>query len=691
MKTKLSKAMRVSAVVAALLASHQCGWAFDNVDDLLEHLQNHIITQTYITGPWTSTANPTYDSTRDYGSGVGEIVGENADKLVFNNFYLPGLNIDAKITEESGKFYFNLDISKVYQLKTGYTSNYTPKYEGKYAKIYTLYKSPTESSWSNPTEIGTTTNDDGTIYAYIRASEESADTYSFPFDTNGDCKDLRSNASHKGLIIAIYNDKNCEDLFDVKAFTQGSIQSNYAANATAEDYDEDGNLMRSYKMNYAIEANAYKLFNLNGYGLQFSAYSAYGTQPVTTTCSWLEKEVYFNGKETCISAINNSTSFKFEGYKDLDNSGVSKYWFSYDAANRTTLTLASEATNYYHKGTYQQTEATNLETFGFYGADTKEIDHNHATTDCPWVTNDGDRKTGSADAEFYFDNYGLVYWTNSNGTIPTYSLTKGELTYHEKYSLTKIYGLAVNDDYKKDYNIDTFDCTLDVALSIDQFGSNADNIYVSGTITPNANTDFVDHYELCVKPGTSKTVTNFADGYKSDANGFVGSTNISSSSYDFSYDAESNSANNVRSFRVESSDADSEEASESISFSKLIPKSALTSKGTSNDDYSFYVKAVYKSEYINEDNATDPGLNPTFHDIQSSGITTGIESVVEGGSDVAIYGVDGTIEVFGEVSSVDVYSISGAQVYSGSEKTIAVPAGLYIVKAGKAVAKVVVK
>jgi hypothetical protein len=691
MKTKFSKTMRVSAVVAALLASHQCGWAFDNIDDVLSHLQETIISQNYVSGPWsyqgTSVPSVYYSNQYDNNNGVGEIVGDSVDKLVFKNFIIPGLNVDATLTEGeqwNTKYYFlNLDLSKTYKLATGYKKNkYTPAYEGKYARIMPTYSYDSYTA----ADCGVKTIDDKS-WAYIIPTKDTIDKITFSLDpysgSIGVLRDDRTSVEkNRGFIVAIYEDEECTQLVDARTVVQGQIiiDSGYKANATAEDYDEDGYLIRQYRMNYSVDGHSYKFFNLNGKGMPCT-FNGTNASPITLNWDWDNEEVSHRGYTIDASVINNTSDFKFEGLKEIE--GITAYWFSYTTPNRTSLTRVSEAKNT-HSG--NGSVADNLEVFGFYGADKYTIDHNHTKTSCPWVTNDGDRKTGSNEVDFFLYDYGLNYYANSNGT-DKYSQEKGNITYYEKYSKTNIYGLDLGD-YK--YVSDTFDCTLDVALSIDQFGSNADNIYVSGTITPNANTDFVDHYELCVKPGTSKTVNDFADGYKSDPNGFVGSTNISSSSYDFSYDAESNSANNVRSFRVESSDADSEEASESISFSKLIPKSALTSKGTSNDDYSFYVKAVYKSEYI-KDNATDPGLNPTFHDIQSSGITTGIESVVEGGSDVAIYGVDGAIEVFGEVSNVDVYSISGAQVYSGSEKTIAVSAGLYIVKAGKAVAKVVVK
>jgi hypothetical protein len=234
---------------------------------------------------------------------------------------------------------------------------------------------------------------------------------------------------------------------------------------------------------------------------------------------------------------------------------------------------------------------------------------------------------------------------------------------------------------------------------------------VKGTITPKANTQFVDHYELCIKPGTEKSVKNFTTAtdepttiaiddddysttdYRFAKFGFPGATSVA----DSRYDAESsNNGTAARVYRVKLTDDESEEtqaetdASATFSFEKLISTSDLVEKANSFEDYSFYIMAVYQNQYYDESKGIGVGLSPTYSSIQSSPITTGIKSVSAEANDVKIYGTQGKIDVFGEVNNVAVYSISGAQIYNGSDKTIAVPTGIYIVKAGNTVAKVAV-
>lgn len=719
MKVHLQKALRMCAIFAALFVGHQNVLASANpVDSILNHLKTHIISQTYNTGAWVANGeNVNNRNSYDYGIGDGEIVGDNAEKLIFNNFFIPGLNVDISITTSTetnwkGTFMtgnINVDISKVYQLKTGYSSKYTPAYEGKYAKIYPLYQAENENSWGTPTESGIKTVDNQT-YSYLIPSGENADTYTIKLDADGNCTSLRGNASHKGLIVAIYDDPDCTKLFDAKGFIQGQINtSQYEANATAEDYDEDGALVRRYKIYYRIENNAYKIFNLNSRGLAFSAFSAPGDQPITTTCNWWDYQVHFQGSDTPVTAINTSTNFKFVDYSERD--GITAFWYTYDTAKRTTLSLVSEAENYYINGGVQGTLDNTFRVFGTYGADGGKVDHNHSTTSCPWITNDGDRKTGSTAADFYFYDYGLVYYQDSDYSRYNQNKTKGEFTYYEKYSKTAIYGLALNNDYVDNFKSESLDCTLDVELNLEAFGSNKSNIYVKGTITPKANTQFVDHYELCIKPGTEKSVKNFTTAtdepttiaiddddysttdYRFAKFGFPGATSVADSRYDTE---STNNGTAARVYRVKLTDDESEEtqaetdASATFSFEKLISTSDLVEKANSFEDYSFYIMAVYQNQYYDESKGIGVGLSPTYSSIQSSPITTGIKSVSAEANDVKIYGTQGKIDVFGEVNNVAVYSISGAQIYNGSDKTIAVPTGIYIVKAGNTVAKVAV-
>jgi hypothetical protein len=70
-------------------------------------------------------------------------------------------------------------------------------------------------------------------------------------------------------------------------------------------------------------------------------------------------------------------------------------------------------------------------------------------------------------------------------------------------------------------------------------------------------------------------------------------------------------------------------------------------------------------------------------------IETGVDGVSANG--ISIYSTAGHINVAGNPGSVNVFAIDGKAVYSGNETSIAVPAGVYIVRAGGMVKKVLVR
>lgn len=75
---------------------------------------------------------------------------------------------------------------------------------------------------------------------------------------------------------------------------------------------------------------------------------------------------------------------------------------------------------------------------------------------------------------------------------------------------------------------------------------------------------------------------------------------------------------------------------------------------------------------------------------KTAGIFTGISEVAADG--VNVYGGCGEIRIDGadEAAMVEVYNLGGQLIYRGAEKTVAVPAGFYVVKvAGKAVKTIV--
>ena len=86
-------------------------------------------------------------------------------------------------------------------------------------------------------------------------------------------------------------------------------------------------------------------------------------------------------------------------------------------------------------------------------------------------------------------------------------------------------------------------------------------------------------------------------------------------------------------------------------------------------------------------------LSFTWDNPENHGIKTGIKVI--NGSSAKIYGVAGGVKVANAGGAVSIYTIDGrlvtAQAVTSPDQTVAVPAGIYVVKNGANVAKVVVK
>ena len=86
-------------------------------------------------------------------------------------------------------------------------------------------------------------------------------------------------------------------------------------------------------------------------------------------------------------------------------------------------------------------------------------------------------------------------------------------------------------------------------------------------------------------------------------------------------------------------------------------------------------------------------LSFTWDKPEDHGIVTGIKVI--GASSAKVYGVAGGVKIVNASGSVTVYTVDGrlvtTQAITSPDQTVAVPAGIYIVKNGANVAKVVVK
>jgi len=262
-----------------------------------------------------------------------------------------------------------------------------------------------------------------------------------------------------------------------------------------------------------------------------------------------------------------------------------------------------------------------------------------------WVTNGGTCRTFSEGMSLTFPTFAYVFYNFIE------SSSTEQMQSSEAYGGTTI-------------AVDGADITLNTDMTLDLVGINDTHIRVEATLDALENTDHVDAYELWMVPGKH-------------ADGAVNST---------PFNHENGHENAVLLQRVSASEPAmatyASGAPATYKFNRLIAKADLAPANTHPDDvYSFFVKAHYNP-------ATN--LAPTFHNLVSDPlVVTGIDGVDFEAA--AITAGAGVIRVAGTDAPAAVYTVSGAKVYEGTDRTISVAAGIYIVKAGDTTAKVVVR
>ena len=281
-------------------------------------------------------------------------------------------------------------------------------------------------------------------------------------------------------------------------------------------------------------------------------------------------------------------------------------------------------------------------TISFHG-----VAHNDAEEG--WVTNDGRRRTTSA-----FDITVPDYTFDMTDNDPLYP--SSWTTWADSYSNTEITG--------------TEDVTVQVELNLHHHGSVADQgVYVGADInTVSDKADLVDHYEVMMVPGHLKSINEFTE-HLCNENGHKKAQTISQSVSDTSHDYTPSKVS-ARSAATGGND---------YSISKLVKANKIENVDPEGK-YSFFIKTVYK----------DQSLTPTFHSLQyMSDYNTGVDAAeADLGAEIKADG--GTIEVSG-ARHMTVTTIAGAEVYSGEATRVDVAPGIYIVKAGNTVKKVLVK
>ena len=192
---------------------------------------------------------------------------------------------------------------------------------------------------------------------------------------------------------------------------------------------------------------------------------------------------------------------------------------------------------------------------------------------------------------------------------------------------------------------------------------------IFGSLHPTTSTDNVDHYEIYLhhtkvdKISTTALIGNYS-----------AETGIKNSNFAGNVSLPSNGAENTPFyFRMAAADITNNHT-----------KPLFGSKPELNietDEFALFVKTVYNN-----------GLAPTFHALQPSmkslGITTSV-SGTESDEGFMARSQPGAIEVCG-TQTVNIVDINGRCIYRGEAATIAVPAGVYIVRSSSVSVKLLV-
>lgn len=355
---------------------------------------------------------------------------------------------------------------------------------------------------------------------------------------------------------------------------------------------------------------------------------------------------------------NNITESKFKLHTNTDgtvtfDSDGKLMCVSFD--NATTEKTVISFTNYgsqwlYSVKGYDNSSKTFSDNVKYEVKENPTSKPRHNSAAHGWVTNGGKRRTFAGN-------------TISLGGFALYAQGTQVTQYFDNIYKSRCYGGA-------DIAIDG-DVTLGVDMTLDHCYKNEHAIIATGTMNVLANDKYVDHYELWMLPGHHDNIIGKTD-FNHSQYGHTGGMRIDTFD-DEVFATETNAA-------VRRAPAAIEHA---VPFAKRIPREMIEDRTLNdNDQYSFYVKAVYKD---------DSGLTPTFHALNFISAQTVVDDLATPGAFATVSAGSGCIVIEGSDLPAEVYTPSGAQIYTGSDRNIAVAPGLYIVRVGATTAKVLVK
>lgn len=426
----------------------------------------------------------------------------------------------------------------------------------------------------------------------------------------------------------------------------------FEANATAYRLNASNEIIDSFGVRVTPNSSntSMEILNWNNYGLNYqnqATNNSNGYINVFTTAPT------YNQIECAISG--NTLSIPFQKEAGLTG-GISK-----DYGRFYVSALFDQHANYYNKGYgtgiwfQENTNLWNANSFISGSTDQTAItgsikpDVSHVFDDVKWTAQDGGKL--------------LTYDT------PVYEFGPSKVMF---FSATKFLNIEYSDQVNKTIIIPngtqdvTHSATLEIGNGSDDFvytyfkkGNEwKKELKLNATITNRTNSQYVDSYDLYVVPQNVGSVDTWSTSDHHATKGHAQGVCI---------------AQGIKGAVSRSSDGDVPVAVHLTG--DAVP--ALNATGNNT----LYLKANYTPE---------SGLAPTFHSLISSPITTGVETVDMGDENVKVIVKGNELAVSG-AQHVEIYTLSGTEVYAGGEGVITVGTGIYVVKAGDVVKKVIVK
>lgn len=278
--------------------------------------------------------------------------------------------------------------------------------------------------------------------------------------------------------------------------------------------------------------------------------------------------------------------------------------------------------------------------------------------------------TEVSDVVFNFPKYGIGDSADDNTEDPYFEIAEVTNT-----------RIPVDGMYEYTHDVDFKAAEMGLTYFIP-----GDEYYVKGEIDPASikNPGYVDHYELHIIPGEYSDDEITKAEFQNWEKGHDLAVNISAPKYyESSYPDPDPTPAAVKAM---ADNADAAQAANSDGrFLRKISAQELKDANAYNADhkYTVYLKAVYTG---------DSGLEPSFHALYSLGepVVTGLDNIY--GDVRGNVVVDGTTVTLSNTADKGmIATTTGTIVYQGGDATVDLAPGVYVVRAGSYVGKIIIR